>query len=255
MNEKWLDLSIQKIAYAMYVPQNTGKKVHENRSHHALVLNASSTIIDYIFADGNTLHTRGGNLFYLPNGASYRVNSTAFGGCYVINFDADIADNPFSISFRSNDLILHNFKAACDAWKSGNECASLLSMRAIYDAIYQTHKESKKQYISGKQLKLIAPAIEEINRSFTENETSISKLAQLCGISEVYFRRLFLSETGLSPKEYIIRKRIECAKTLLSTGDFSVSEVARLSGYAEPCHFSREFSLRVGVSPSQYCSK
>ena len=125
-------------------------------------------------------------------------------------------------------------------------------MRALYDGIYQMQKEEQKQYISGRHLSLIAPAIQEINRSFTENELSISKLAALCGISEVYFRRLFLNAFGVSPKEYIIQKRIEYAKTLLSSEAFSVSEVAALCGYAEPCHFSREFSKRVGMSPTQY---
>ena len=60
---------------------------------------------------------------------------------------------------------------------------------------------------------------------------------------------------GVSPKEYITQKRIEYAKILLSSGDFLVSEVGILCGYAEPCHFSREFSRRVGMIPSRYFEK
>ena len=91
-----------------------------------------------------------------------------------------------------------------------------------------------------------------IEDGFTREDISVSSLAALCGISEVYFRRLFLAAFGVSPKEYIIQKRIECAKYLLLSGDFSVSEVAIITGYSEPCHFSREFSKRVGISPKQY---
>ena len=125
-------------------------------------------------------------------------------------------------------------------------------MRALYDGIYQMQKEQKKQYISKTQVFLIAPAVEKMERAFTQNDLTVCELAAMCGISEVYFRRLFLNTFGISPKEYIIQKRIEYAKDLLLSGDFSVSEISRMCGYTEPCHFSREFSKRVGTSPNQY---
>ena len=125
-------------------------------------------------------------------------------------------------------------------------------MRALYDGVYRLQKELEKQYLPKEHLSLIAPALSEMEKSFTEKKLDIPGLAALCGISEVYFRRLFQNALGISPKEYIIQKRIEYAKTLLSFGDFSVTEVSALCGYAEPCHFSREFFKRVGVSPGKY---
>jgi AraC-like DNA-binding protein len=74
----------------------------------------------------------------------------------------------------------------------------------------------------------------------------------MCGVSEVYFRKIFQDQFGVTPKEYLIRMRIEYAKSLLLSEQFTVSEIATLCGYSEPCHFSREFSKRVGVSPNQY---
>ena len=71
----------------------------------------------------------------------------------------------------------------------------------------------------------------------------------ICGISEVYFRKIFIQKFGASPRDYIISKRLEFAKQLLSNGEFEVSRVAELSGYSEPCHFSREFKKRFGISP------
>ena len=61
-----------------------------------------------------------------------------------------------------------------------------------------------------------------------------------------------MQAVGISPKEYMIKKRIEYAKTLLLSGQFSVLETAHLCGYAEACHFSREFARHVGVPPAQY---
>ena len=252
MNECWNDAVVTKISAAVYVAPDTGKHVHKNRPYHGLVLNDADSVKDYVFDDGRVMRTEGNSLFYLPKHSSYYVKQYRSGGCYAINFDAEICDRPFCIPFRNTESVLHSFKAACDGWKSNSDQAALLSMRALYDGICRMQREEQRRYTSGRQLSMISPAIQEIDRSFTENELSVSRLASLCGISEVYFRRLFMNTFGISPKEYVIQKRMEYAKTLLSSGDFSVSEAAMLCGYAEPCHFSREFSKRVGVSPKQY---
>ncbi len=255
MNEQWKTIIITGISVAVYVAPNTGKHIHKNRPYHGLVLNDSSSVKDYIFDDGRIMRTDKNSLFYLPKGASYHVEQLHIGGCYAINFDAVLEDAPFCVPFRNTESLIHNFKAACDGWKNKSEHAILLAMRTLYDGIYQMQKAQKKQYVPKAQFSLIAPAVEKIESVFTQNDLNVSDLAALCGISEVYFRRLFLNTFGISPKEYIIQKRIEYAKTLLSSGDFLVSEVGLLCGYAEPCHFSREFFKRVGVTPIQYTCK
>lgn len=252
MKKEWTEAVITKISLAMYVPPDTGKHIHKDRAFHGFVLNDESSVKDYCFSDGHVMHTKGGEFFYLPKGSSYYVKAIREGGCYAINFDTSITDEPFAVSFRNVEALLHSFKAACDAYKNQDELCDVLAMRALYDAIYQAGREIKKRYVSGEQYSVISPAVKEIEGGFTRADMSVSSLAALCGISEVYLRRLFLSAFGVSPKEYIIQKRVEYAKSLLLSGDFSVSEVALMSGYAEPCHFSREFKARTGVSPKLY---
>ena len=252
MNDNWNDIVITNISVAVYVAPNTGNSVHRNRHFHGLVLNDANSVKDYVFDDGYVMRTDGNTLFYLPKGSSYYVETYVMGGCYAINFDSEISDEPFSVPFRNTESILHSFSAACEAWKRRSDQANLLAMRALYDGIYGAQMELQKQYVSGDQISLISPAVQKIERSFVENELTVSALAGLCGISEVYFRRLFLNVFGISPKEYIIQKRIEYAKDLLLSGDFSVSEIGRMCGYIEPCHFSREFSKRVGTPPNRY---
>ena len=100
--------------------------------------------------------------------------------------------------------------------------------------------------------KRLEPAMEVIKDRFSDNALTVSELASVCGISEVYFRKLFQSKFNISPKDYLIRMRMEYAKSLLETGQITVSKVAELCGYAEPCHFSREFSKYFGVAPSRH---
>ena len=248
MHSSWENLAVTHIHVALYVPPNSGQRIHHDRPYHGLVLNRSSSVRDYIFDDGFVLHTEGHSLFYLPKGSSYHVETICSGGCFAINFDAELSDKPFSVSFRNAESLLQTFKAACDAWKAGEPYAKVLAMRAVYDAVYRAKQETQKQYVSASQRSLLAPAIAEIENG---KEHSIAHLAELCGISQVYFRKLFLNFYGVSPKEYLIQKRMAYAKALLAEG-LSVSEVGVLCNYSEPCHFSREFTKRVGVAPSRY---
>ena len=125
-------------------------------------------------------------------------------------------------------------------------------MRALYEIVLSVIAEQERDYHSSASDKRLAPAIETMHARCSDNALTVSELASLCGMSEVYFRKRFADRFGVSPKEYLIRMRIDYAKSLLASEQFSVGEVAELCGYAEPCHFSREFSKRVGVSPNQY---
>lgn len=252
MNELWLKAVISEIKVAMHVDPGTGRAVHNNRPFHGFVFNDSRGEKTYTFDTGRVMRTDKNCLFYLPKGSSYHVRSIPASGCYAINFDADISDEPFSVTLRNPESVLRNFKAAASAWKQGSPSREAAAKRAIYDAICTAHGELHRQYAPKSEVSLIDAAVRAIDVGFTENDLSISHLAELCGISEVYLRRLFLRAFGVSPKEYVIQKRINYAKSLLGSGDFSVSEVAVLCGYSEPCHFSREFVRRTGITPSHY---
>ena len=251
MNKLWESTIITEISVAVYVAPNTGRRVHKNRAFHGFVLNDSEAVNDYCFDNGYIMRTSGCSLYYLPKGSSYHVKQQ-IGGCYAINFDADISDEPFCITLKKADQLRHNFKAAADAWKNNDSLRIALAMRAVYDSVCNAKKEFHKQYLPKTQLSIIAPALDIINQQFTDNSLNVSSLASSCGISEVYFRKLFLNFLGVSPKEYVIQKRIEYAKILLKSKNFSVSEIATLCGYSEPCHFSREFTKRVGIPPNLY---
>ncbi len=252
MNDSWKNIVITEISLAVYVAPHTGKTEHKNRSFHGLVLNDTDGVKDYYFDDGHILRTERGSLFYLPKGSSYCVKTIHYGGCYAINFDADIRDVPFAVTLRNSESLLHDFKTAINTLKSREFFGQAAAMRALYHAIYQIQCELNKQYIPSDRASILLPAIEKIERDFAENNLTVSQLAALCGTSEVYFRRLFLNRFGVSPKEYMIQKRMEYAKELLCSADFSVSEIATMCGYADAGHFSREFSRRIGVPPVQY---
>ena len=254
MIDLWKNAVVEKVALAMHVSEGQRKIYHNNRPYHGFVLNEKESVKDYIFSDGTILHTEGECLFYLPKGSSYQVKSLTKTGCYAINFDTlnPIFDKPFSLRFRNTDNLFKIFKTAVDAWQKNVDGAQIITIHSVYEILLALFKEEKRGYAPSSFEKTIAPAVEKIKNSFANAELSVFELAKECNVSEVYLRKLFSSVYGVSPKEYILSLRIERAKQLLSLGDFTVTDVAYLCGYSDPCHFSREFKKRTGVSPSEY---
>lgn len=254
MKEEWKNIVISGIGIAVYVAPNAGKAVHKDRPLHGLVLNDESCIRDYCFSDGTVMRTEGGALFYLPKHSSYEVKTVWHGGCYAINFDADIEDVPFCARPKSVEFLKRSFKTACDEWRSHSPTCHVAAMRALYDCVYLLFQERKQNYLPYDRRRLILPALEAIESNFTDRELTVAALAALCGMSEVYFRRIFAHSFSVSPKEYIVQRRLNYARQLLALGEFEVCQIAELCGYSEPCHFSRAFKKKYGISPKDYHS-
>lgn len=81
---------------------------------------------------------------------------------------------------------------------------------------------------------------------------SLAPLAEIAGMSEFHFSRLFKKATGLSPSRYFIRQRVAKAQQLLQETDRSILAVGMAVGYSSPSHFGQVFRRETGVTPSHY---
>jgi len=84
------------------------------------------------------------------------------------------------------------------------------------------------------------------------SEIKLSDLANLAGISQYHFSRLFKKSLGISPNKYVIKQRIERAKSLLKNSDLLVTEIALLCGFSSHSHFSKYFRQITGITPKEY---
>jgi AraC-like DNA-binding protein len=74
-------------------------------------------------------------------------------------------------------------------------------------------------------------------------------------MSQYHFSRVFKNVFGESPNTFVARLRIEKAKKMLITENFSISEICANVGYSSVGSFSSLFSEKVGMSPSHYRRK
>jgi AraC-like DNA-binding protein len=98
-------------------------------------------------------------------------------------------------------------------------------------------------------------AIERTCQYMAENyqsALSVERLAAMAGFSTGYYFRQFKRLYGCSPKDYIIRLRVNKAKELIGSGGRQLSEVSRMVGYDDEFYFSRIFKRVTGMKPSLY---
>jgi AraC-like DNA-binding protein len=89
-------------------------------------------------------------------------------------------------------------------------------------------------------------------RETDEVSLSIRDIATEAGVSPFQFIRRFESLFGETPHQFRIRSRLDLAKRLLVTGDYSVTDVCMEVGFTSLGSFSDLFARRVGVAPSVY---
>jgi AraC-like DNA-binding protein len=94
--------------------------------------------------------------------------------------------------------------------------------------------------------------VHEYVQSHLEENISLETLARTSGLSIFHFTRVFKQSQGVTPHHYLIQRRVERARELLSHTDLSMSEIAFATGFSDPSHFARRFRELVGVPPSTF---
>lgn len=101
-----------------------------------------------------------------------------------------------------------------------------------------------------------AAFLTNINQCILENledeNFDANALSDAMAMSRAQLLRRLKSLTGNSPGYYIRTMRLEKAKELLETSDLTVSEVAYKTGFNSPSNFTKVFSDKYGITPSQY---
>jgi Response regulator containing CheY-like receiver domain and AraC-type DNA-binding domain len=92
---------------------------------------------------------------------------------------------------------------------------------------------------------------EYIDNHMTET-ISLSQAARSVFLSPSYLSRLFREQTNESFSEYVTRRKMEVARSLLEEGEKKVYEIASAVGYTDPAYFGRVFRQYFNVTPTDY---
>lgn len=262
MNLLDFTITVTKIVTATFVPFGKGTPIHKNRPSHGLAMNVGCASV-YRFDTGASFECRDGECVFLPKGSNYVVSSIgqtehsidADVGVYAINFliNEDLgALEPFVVTLKPRDEVLSHFARAERAWRRRDELYHEECFINLYSIIRLLRKSRAAYMPKQRTLEMLEPALKYIDENYASESISVAHLASLCGVSEPYLRRLFCTAFSSSPAVYMRNMRIKHAKRLLRSGEYSVTDVALLSGFSDAAYFSREFKRSVGMSPSEY---
>lgn len=101
------------------------------------------------------------------------------------------------------------------------------------------------------QNKECAAAKRYIDEHFREPIT-LEKLAEVAHINKYYLSHSFQKEYHISPISYLLRRRITESKSLLSSTDFSLTQISEQVGFSSLAYFSQSFRRAEGMSPIEY---
>lgn len=127
-----------------------------------------------------------------------------------------------------------------DAWLAG--CLAEITSQDRTSSLYGLPRQQSTQ------IENICAAI----RREPEKDWNVEGLANEMKCSRAHFSRLFKQFTGVSTRDFISNTRIETAKTMLYTSNYTVGQIAELLGYQDIYYFSRHFKEKAGLSPTAF---
>ena len=232
----------------------------KNSRESSLLVYLEDSWAEYYPDNGACLRFSKGSIVYLPQGCRYRSRFYACGSSrahsQIISFQlADINGNPFVCSREicevfSGKEAFHEFNEAVRIGESLSVPYSRFKM-VLYSLLTKIAAHNQKQALHSKTLLPIAPAVRYLQDD-PGTEVNVKALANMCHLTEGFFRTLFKQYYGKTPLRYCLERRIQRAEELLQSNLYSVSEVAEMVGFKDPGYFTKVFKKETGKVPSGY---
>ena len=113
------------------------------------------------------------------------------------------------------------------------------------DLIQKSEKEEQQKLLKEDILAYLDVNYKDVN-------LNQAYVADLFKISNYTLSRLFKNQVGIGFSEYVVAKRLECAKELLLTTSYSVNEISTMAGFNGTSYFCKIFKAYEGVSPTAF---
>ena len=234
------------ITYAAEYNYNKFNKYVEGRDFCALSYRIDTdAVIDGIKQKQNSVT-------YFPAKVGYNRSCTR-DKMLVIHFETvGFAGYRVQTVYPKNETVFKLFSQITEVWSKKEAGYQYLAQSLLYKLFFllETEFENKRDIPP-----LIDSAIIIIEKEFSDPQLTVSRLAKLLNVSEVYLRRLFAASLNTSPKQYITAFRIDKAKALFKTSDCSVEEAATSCGFSDSKNFAVAFKSAVGIPPREYKKK
>lgn len=147
-------------------------------------------------------------------------------------------------SFALSDYYLNQMELIED--EKGLQALSREILLHYYDLV----QKEKRQVFT----KPVASAVRYIGRNLY-GPCRVRDVARHVNLEAHYFSGLFTKQVGMPPGRYILQKKLEEGKRMLTGLDATVTQTAESLGFCDTAHFSRCFKEAFGMPPSALCRR
>lgn len=230
------------------------------RNHDSLAFVTDGTLL--YEKQGRTVPIKKGQVAYIAKGS---IDKSSAYGCDAVsyiavnfNFDGHTASSnrnlPFGTVCSGRNAYQYEklFRKAVNEYSLGLPgsrmiCGGILCQ--IIGLLYNDLAFDNSNYKTANQ---IAIALDYLNRNYSRSDLKISELAEITGVSEKHFRRLFFDIYKKKPHEFLRDFRLNKAEVLILNTSKSISDIAFQCGFSDVYSFSHCFKKNYGVSPTNY---
>ena len=138
------------------------------------------------------------------------------------------------------------------------ECESLQTMEAIkllqYNMLIDFTERVSRVKIPKDISRPVFSSIQYIYEHINES-IRISDISEFVGLSQSYLSEMFKNEMGINLNAFIIEKKLEEAKILLSFSEREISEISNYLSFSSQSYFQNVFKKKIGITPRNYRNK
>ena len=143
---------------------------------------------------------------------------------------------------------IEDFLGAVETYRS---CLTLESLFRLLRRLTESARRRRTERQRNALSKNVREALREIDTRYGEN-ISLEEISRGLGLSAPYLSRLFKRELGVNFRDYLLDKRIEIARRMLTGTTEKVYAVAEAVGYPDQHYFSELFKRKTGFSPLEF---
>lgn len=230
----------------------------------------SGYMLHYIYSgegkficNGTSYHLKQGDFFFISPHATIQYISDEKNpwSYYWFGFRGDLAEyylketsissqhpvfsNETSIKSHMNKLIEISLISE-DNDMMLNSCL----LEILYELSQHFPKNPEQEKPETKNM-MVAKALSFMRNNY-ENAIKISDIAQHLNIDRTYLHRIFISEVGTSPKQYLTNIRLQKAQELLTETNLPIKNIAYSIGFEDSGNFSKLFKATYQMTPMEY---
>ena len=150
-------------------------------------------------------------------------------------------------------LVAEMGREAAQGWPLGHLYADLLAMSAgsLLLRRHAVEAIAAPGARGGLSLSQLRHAMEFMHEHLAQ-DVRLEQIAEVLNLSAFHFAHQFRNSTGQTPYQYLLDQRMDYAKDLLQSTEFSVQAIGALTGFRSPTNFVRAFRERVGATPGEW---